>query len=398
VRAITQTSAGGVVKLPTLPNLDGLIGLARQDGVDVRPTLVRVLTDLYIQRRGHSLEEEHRYTELALWLLAAVDVPTRLAVAHKLADYDEAPHLVVRRLARDTYEVAEPVLTRSARLPSEDLLAIIKDFGPRHAAAIGRRNNPGQADETAGAPAPSIAEATAMPGDAAPVTEAAPVTDAAPVTTATPVPEASALVETKPAAAAKSTVALGDYFLNAGSAERRLLLANLEDGTLTPAEQAFAADTEGVVRELEAAALGRKPDEFIRGLERALRIVPDKAHQIVHDDTGEPLLVAMKALAMPSDTLLRVLLFLNPVIGHSVERVFDLVNLFDRFSAEAAHHLVSSWQHPARRDQARYQPATWDDERRGGRRTFAEHPRRSFPVQVPDGRSDVRVPVRGPRS
>ena len=33
--------------LPTLPNLDGLIGLARQDGVDVRPTLLRVLTDLY---------------------------------------------------------------------------------------------------------------------------------------------------------------------------------------------------------------------------------------------------------------------------------------------------------------------------------------------------------------
>lgn len=391
MRAITQTSAGGVVKLPTLPNLDGLIGLARQDGVDVRPTLVRVLTDLYIQRRGHTLEEEHRYTELALWLLAAVDVPTRLAVAHKLADYDEAPHLVVRRLARDTYEVAEPVLTRSSRLQSEDLLAIIKDFGPRHAAAIGRRNNPGQADETASAPATHVAEAAVVPEDAAPITDAVPVTNAAPVA------EASAPVETKPAAASKSTVALGDYFLNAGSAERRLLLANLEDGTLTPAEQAFATDTEGAVRELEAAALGRKPDEFIRGLEQALRIVPDKAHQIVHDNTGEPLLVAMKALGMPSDTLLRVLLFLNPVIGHSVERVFDLVNLFDRLSAEAAHHLVSSWHHPARRDQARYQPATWDDERRGARRTFAEHPRRSFPVQVPDGRSDVRVPVRGQR-
>jgi uncharacterized protein (DUF2336 family) len=124
------------VKLPTLPNLDGLIGLARQDGVDVRPTLVRVLTDLYIQRRGHSLEEEHRYTELVLWLLAAVDVPTRVAVAQKLAEYDEAPHLVVRRLARDTYEVAEPILTRSSRLQSEDLLAIIKELLTRLAACI----------------------------------------------------------------------------------------------------------------------------------------------------------------------------------------------------------------------------------------------------------------------
>jgi hypothetical protein len=372
------------VKLPTLPNLDGLIGLARQDGVDVRPTLVRVLTDLYIQRRGHSLEEEHRYTELVLWLLAAVDVPTRVAVAQKLAEYDEAPHLVVRRLARDTYEVAEPILTRSSRLQSEDLLAIIKDFGPRHAAAIGRRNDPGHSDATASPPAPRVPEPTSAPEDAAPVTQPEPE--------AVSVAEASARVEVKPAAAT-CAVPLGDYFLNAGSGERRLLLANLDDGTMTPAELAFAADTESAVRELEAAALGRKPDEFIRGLERGLRIVADKAHRIVHDDTGEPLLVAMKALGMSSDTLLRVLLFLNPVIGHSVERVFDLVNLFDRLSAEAAHHLVSSWQHPARRDQARYQPATWDDERRSARRTLAEHPRRSFPVQVPDGAHgrDVRV-------
>ena len=102
-----------MVTLPTLPNLDGLIGLARQDGVDVRPTLVRVLTDLYVQKRSHTRDEEHRYTELTLWLLASVDVPTRAAVARKLATYDAAPRLVVRRLARDVFEVAEPILTWS---------------------------------------------------------------------------------------------------------------------------------------------------------------------------------------------------------------------------------------------------------------------------------------------
>jgi hypothetical protein len=143
--------------------------------------------------------------------------------------------------------------------------------------------------------------------------------------------------------------------------------------------------------------LERRPDDFIHGLERALRIPGDKVRQIVHDDTGEPLLVAVKALGMPSDTLLRVLLFLNPVIGHSVERVFDLVNLFDRLSAEAALHLVSSWQHPHRNEPRRHQAVTWDDERRGARRTFADHPRR-FPVQVPDGRNDARLaPVRSQR-
>ena len=71
--------------LPTLPNLDGLIGLARQDGVDVRPTLLRVLTDLYVQKPAHTREEEHRFTELTLSLLTGVDVPARVAVARKLA-------------------------------------------------------------------------------------------------------------------------------------------------------------------------------------------------------------------------------------------------------------------------------------------------------------------------
>jgi hypothetical protein len=378
-----------VVKLPTLPNLDGLIALARQDGVDIRPTLVRVLTDLYVHKRGHSLDEEYRYTELVLWLLASVDVATRVAVARKLATYDEAPRLVVRRLARDTFEVAEPILTRSSRLASEDLLAIIKDFGPRYAAAIARRDNP---DDTVREPTePNDAGAAPAPETPAARDEA----DAPVVDDATTVAAEIRVVETKPAAITK-TVPLGDYFLDAGSSERRLLLANLEDGALTPSEQAFAADSAEAVHALETAALARRPDDFIRCLERALRIPGHKARRIVHDATGEPLLVAVRALGMPSDTLLRILLFLNPVIGHSVERVFDLVNLFDRLSAEAALHLVSSWQgHPG--EQRRYRSVTWDDETRGARRVFADHPRR-FPVQVPDGRSDARAwPVRSQR-
>ena len=65
------------------PKLEGLDGLARRDGVDIRPTLVRVLTDLYVQKPAHSAEEERHYTELALRLIDSVDLPTRVAVARK---------------------------------------------------------------------------------------------------------------------------------------------------------------------------------------------------------------------------------------------------------------------------------------------------------------------------
>ena len=51
------------------PKLEGLDALARRDGIDTRPTLVRVVTDLYVQKTPHSAEEERHYTELVLGLL-----------------------------------------------------------------------------------------------------------------------------------------------------------------------------------------------------------------------------------------------------------------------------------------------------------------------------------------
>ena len=335
----------------TLPNLDGLIELARHDGVDVRPTLVRVLADLYVQKRSHTPDEEHRFTELTLWLLTSVDVPTRAAVARTLAICNQAPHIVVRRLARDVLEVAEPILRGSPCLTSDDLFAIIRDFGPRYAAVIGERGNPAAPSAEPAANGPVAVGEIAPAGDAAPTFSAAP---------ATPV-RASEDVARSPLQprVGAPRVPLGEHFLTAGSAERRLLLANLGDGALSPAEQAFAATSEEAIRELETAALQRRPDLFVHGLEAHLHIPRAKAEQIVRDETGEPLVVAARAFAFPSDVLLRILLFLNPVIGHSVERVFDLVDLHEKLSAEAAETI-----------KVQYEPVAW--------RTAADHARRAL--------------------
>jgi hypothetical protein len=374
------------VTSPTLPNLDGLIGLARRDGVDVRPTLVRVLTDLYVQKRSHTPDEEHRYTELTLSLLAAVDVPTRAAVAKKLATYAQAPRLVARRLARDVFDVAEPILKSSPCLTSDDLLEVIRDFGPRYAAAIGERHRP--ALQPAEEPCTAAGQA-AGPSSA----DACGGSDAGDLgrgeaRSQSRRPEGSSVGTTL-----GPRVSLGEYFLHATSPERRLMLANLEDGTVTPSERAFAERTGEAISQLEAAALGRRPDAFVAGLERTLRVPAETAQRIVADETGEPLMVAARALSIPSDVLLRILLFLNPVIGHSVERVFSLVDLYDQLSAEAALHLVSSWQaaHPAAKQTAPHQPVHWDDETRGARRTFADHPRRLAPRGA-DGRPTAVPP------
>src|SRR5437588_11486279 len=121
------------------PKLEGLDSLARRDGVDIRPTLVRVLTDLYVQKPAHGAEEERHYTELALRLIDSVDLATRATIAKKLSAYAGAPPAVARRLARDVIEVAEPILRHSRALTAADLEAVVCDFGASHAAILAER-------------------------------------------------------------------------------------------------------------------------------------------------------------------------------------------------------------------------------------------------------------------
>ena len=99
--------------------LDGLTALGARTGADMRPTLLRVLTDLYVHRLSHTPEEERHYTELALRLLEAVDAPTRVAVARRFAGYISPPLRVLQWLTRDLPEVR-------AQLRSHPLLQPIR--------------------------------------------------------------------------------------------------------------------------------------------------------------------------------------------------------------------------------------------------------------------------------
>jgi len=80
-----------MIKSPAYPPFDSLFDLACRDGVDIRPTLLRVLTDLYVQKSTHSAAEETQYVELALGLVDAVDAATRATVMARLKAYRAAP-------------------------------------------------------------------------------------------------------------------------------------------------------------------------------------------------------------------------------------------------------------------------------------------------------------------
>src|SRR5262245_10146429 len=96
------------VKPWTYPNFDGLLHLAQRDGVDIRPIMLRVITDSYLLTDNHTPQDERQFTELALRLLDGVDVAARIAMAERLLTCPSMPKPIVDRLARDDIEVAAP--------------------------------------------------------------------------------------------------------------------------------------------------------------------------------------------------------------------------------------------------------------------------------------------------
>jgi hypothetical protein len=265
-------------KSAAYPPLDGLLDLACRDGVDIRPTLLRVLTDLYVQKPTHSAEEEAQYVELALGLIEVVDAPTRAAAIASLSAYPGAPAIVLRKLT-------------------------------------GSQSPDGGND---------------------------------PVSTDTKIGD------------------LVDVFFAAGAEERRLILINLDVDAVTAPRRPAAASSE-VIRRLEAAALQRNAGEFSRMLERALGIGAALAARITRDPSGEPVVVAARALGMSAAVLQRVLLFLNPEIGQSIARVHDLARLFDELTPQAGERMVAIWRNVGGQAKPVHQPLHWDDERRSPR-------------------------------
>ncbi len=278
-----------MAKAPVSTSIDGLLDLACRDGVDIRPTLLRVLTDLYVQKPVHTSDEETQYVELARGLIDMVDDATRATVTATLRSYPAAPKAVLHKLGAAPAPVSSP---------------------------------------------PAPAKATVKRDD------------------------------------------LTELFFSAPSDERRLILRNLMPDAATP--RAAASD---VLAWLEAAAMQRNPTQFARLLAAALGVAPALAERIVGDRAGEPLVVAAKALGMSAAALQRVLLFLDPAIGQSVQRVYDLAQLFDDITPQAATQMTTIWRGQLARKTRAYEPAHYDDERRSAR-SFASPGRHARPTRA----------------
>src|SRR5262249_20400197 len=158
-------------------------------------------------------------------------------VAQKLAPYPHAPLPVVRKLARDVFAVAEPILKHSQSLSQAELAAIAGELGGGHAAVIATREGLAQ---------------HVRPASAVPSKDPFTGTDAA-------------------------GSELSEVFFAANAAERRLILLNLHFAPLRAAPPIAPPLAAEAIRRLEVAALAHNVEVFVRETARALGLSHQQA-------------------------------------------------------------------------------------------------------------------------
>ena len=322
--------------------LEGLAELGSRNGLDMRPTLLRILTDLYVHRLSHTPAEERHYTELALRLLEAVDAPTRVVVAMRFARYPSPPLRVMQWLARDQPAVAAELRWHPLMQPPTPTETATSDSTTPLIVAL------------------SAAGEEEMPIEPPRVLDIATASE------------------------------LNELFFAASAEERHLIVVNLAVAAPIAVGSVLVSRNPENGRRLEAAALTGKADDFARLLAQALNIPREQARRLVRDDSGEAVVIAAKALGIAREVLYRIVMFLNPAIGHSVERVYALAMLYDELTQPAAEGMVAIWQalHGPERTNAKHRPLAWDDEKRRGARPATSARRRTVVAPVTRVRSN----------
>jgi hypothetical protein len=270
-------------------NSDVLTGLGDRPGADMTARLLLALTALYVQRPTHTVEEQQRYMELALRLIDKVEAATRAAVARILQRHPDAPAEVVARLG------GLPHSTQDQHSTGNQLSG-----GNRRLADAQRTSTLAPSRTT-----PSMQQL------------------------------------------APTTCEIGEAFLAASPAERRGLLSLIARGCGDDV-QAAPEHGERIYERVDIAASHGRIGEFTREFERLIDIPNSLCERILNDPSGEPMVIAARATGIPIAILQRILLLVSPAVSHSVQRVYELTELYHSLDRGTARDLLARWRAQAK--------------------------------------------------
>ena len=190
----------------------------------------------------------------------------------------------------------------------------------------------------------------------------------------------------------KDAAEICEMFFRADASERALILHNLPETPLRASARIPTRRAARAIETLEMAAFAADIENFTLELGEALILPARIAAQVVNDPGGEPLACAARTLDMPSAVFQRVLLFLNPAFGSSVNTVYRLSRLYDRLGERSALIMLAAWRGSAMAvTRAKYRPSLYDDERNRARAV----PAQTRPVIQPGSAPAVRTGTDG---
>jgi uncharacterized protein (DUF2336 family) len=318
-----------------LSGLEGLVALGKNGGLNMKPILLRVVTDQFVTKPRHPAADIRQYEELALQLIPDADIATAVAVAKRLATHCDAPQSVLDKLLDKSPEAATALFAAGAAIDRDRLVARAewgsvteavaiagrKDLDARTAAALARR----QESEVLCA----LAANQNAPLDAHAISFL--------------LQRGRTDRELGRVLLARSDLPIDKsaLFLLANSQQRAAILAAAREahpGTVR-------GDKRPPHRDLDALAdLAAAQKWGLFTIEVAMRLGcdPRGVQEIIRDKSGEPLAIALAALGMEASDAARIFLSSEPDISHSVDRIRILMRIMSELSLNAARRLLST--------------------------------------------------------
>jgi uncharacterized protein (DUF2336 family) len=325
----------------TLRDFPFLTTLALSESVRDRRIWLRVASDHFIAAEPDDPHAIETFARAMAEQLEAADPATRLEIARKLAPCARTPLRLILKLEAIGPEVSDFVLEHAVAYPERELKEAIAR-GPRQAAAVARRRPLSPALANLITFHDDVDVLIALARNAFAELERAALIRL--LRRARSLAEdqgdlrlAEALLERRPVRA--------DYallFLIARPDQRVEILLAAQRMQLGRPPGSVVSTPSTTSDELEVAAVARQPERFVATLAEALDCGPDLAQRIVDDVSGEPLAVALAALGVSNEVLVRVLISNDLAAGASYQRIRALARLNNALDRNAATVIVAA--------------------------------------------------------
>lgn len=311
------------------PDVTGLIELSRDPGLDLKPVILRVQTDLFLAAPIHDRAVLSAFASLAGGLIPIVDDETALTVAKKLAPCPETPQSVLAALAARGGSVCEIVID-TAVVIGPTVVAAALSSGADISKAIAARAE----RDRLNAPDPETADLERARDPQARLDRA--TLDRLMIRARREADLAATLLGRHDIAAAD----LAPLWLHAETPQRAKIH---EAAAATAALRSHPQAPRDIGVMLTGLSRGGDVKGFLAALAEGLGLPGGFLGSAPNPSSRYDLLtLALRAADLSEAEAVYIFLTLNPTVARSADRVFELVQLFRSLTRPAARDLLGA--------------------------------------------------------